>query len=416
MFSKKHILKWLVLAFFVETLCATYGLKIASHTGAVSIIYFAAGLAMTMLIILIPLPDKNPVQPLVSNKFNKYLRWLVFLIMIVMAYIVAHYWFYMVPIDIDFADMLPVIKVMNERFIDGQWKHVYDNIPEIWNGTNPVYLPAMWLAFSPAILFHFDMRWITVACLLFAFGVFLFKLDFNKKNLTCICALIIACILFWWLFAEDDAHGLLTMSEEGVVIFYYSLIVLALFSGNIVFIGIATSLCILSRYAMIGWIPAFIFYLLLHQKKKETVIFICTGIICFLFLLIFPFGWNAFTRLVSLPDKYIDFASIVWKDSREVFWLGLGFAKFFGEGKTELLHYLLIALTFSVPLLFVGVCHYLNRKKKIYNVPVAALKISVVVFLNFIDVPYLYLFYTSSFVSLIIVGQLIGRPINNVEM
>ena len=410
MFSKKHIVKWLLLAFAVETLCATYGLKIASHTSVVSIIYFVAGIGITMLIILIPPPENNPVQPFESNKFNKYFKWLAFLVMVAMAYIVASYWFDLIPIDIDFADMLPVIKVMNERFVAGEWRHVYDNIPEIWNGTNPVYLPAMWLAFSPAILFHFDMRWITVACLLFAFGCFLFKLNFTKKNLSSFFMLAIGCILFWWLFAEDDAHGLLSMSEEGVVIFYYSLIALALFSGNIMFIGIATSLCILSRYALIGWVPAFIFYLLLNQKKKETIIFVCTGIICFLFLLVFPFGWNAFTRLVALPDKYIDFASIVWKDSREVFWLSLGFAKFFGDGKTGLLHYLLIALTFSVPLLFVGICYYLNRKRKIYNIPVAALKLSVVVFFNFIDVPYLYLFYTSSFVSLIIVAELTGRP------
>lgn len=409
MFSKKHIIAWLLLVFTVETLCATYGLKIGNHSAVVSVIYFIAGTSMSLLIICISPPEKNRVNPFVPNKFNRYFRVMVFLIMSVMAFIVARYWFDLIPIDIDYADMLPVIKVMNERFVAGEWRHVYDNIPEIWNGTNPVYLPAMWLPFSPAVLFNFDMRWITVACLLFVFGVFLFKLDFSKKNIISFFALMIAAILFWWVFAEDDAHGFLSMSEEGVVILYYSLIVLALFSGNIILIGMATSMCVLSRYALIGWIPAFIFYLALNKKKRELIVFVCTGIACFFILFIFPFGWNAFTRLLALPGKYVDFAKLVWKDSREVFWLSLGFAKFFGPQNAALLHSLLITLTFIVPIAFVGICFYFRKKYKIYNVPMAALKISVVIFLNFIDVPYLYLFYTSSFLSLMIVGSLLKR-------
>lgn len=410
MFREKHIKKWLLAAFATETLCATYGLKIASHTAIISIIYFVAGIFMAFLIISAPAPEKNGIQLISSNKLNNYSRYALFVAMVVMACIVSRFWFFTIPIDIDYADMLPVIKVMNERFVAGQWKHVYDTIPDIWTGISPVYLPAMWLPFSPAILFNFDMRWVTTACLVFGFSVFLFRLDFSKKNSSSLIALITAGILFWWLFAENDMHGLLSLSEEGVVILYYVLLVLALFSGNIVLIGIAASLCMLSRYALIGWIPAFIFYLLLHKKRKELFVFVITGLISFLVLFILPFGWNAFTRLLELPGRYVEFSGIVWKDSREVFWLSLGFAKFFGAGRTVLLHNTLIILTFVVPLIFVAFCYYRRKQKKISNVPVALLKISVVIFYNFIDVPYLYLFYTSSFVSLIIIAFLKPHP------
>src|SRR5580765_3583292 len=132
MFSKKHIIKCLLLVFTVETLCATYGLKIGDHSAVVSVIYFIAGVSMSLLIISIPPPEKNRFSPLIPNKFNRYFRVMVFLIMSVMAFIVARYWFDLIPIDIDFADMLPIIKVMNERFVAGEWRHVYDNIPEIW--------------------------------------------------------------------------------------------------------------------------------------------------------------------------------------------------------------------------------------------------------------------------------------------
>jgi hypothetical protein len=407
MFRQKHITKWLLAAFAAETLCATYGLKLAAHTAIVSIIYFAAGIFMAFLIVSTPAPKKNGVQLVSSNKLNNYSRYALFIVMVVMACIVSRFWFFTIPIDIDYADMLPVIKVMNERFVAGQWKHVYDTIPEIWNGISPVYLPAMWLPFSPAIFFNFDMRWVSVACLVFGFGVFLFRLDLSKKSFSSFIALITAGILFWWLFAENDVHGLLSLSEEGVVILYYTLLVLALFSGNIVLIGIAASLCMLSRYALIGWIPAFIIYLLLNKKRKELFVFVITGAISFLILFILPFGWNAFIRLLELPGRYVEFSGIVWKDSREVFWLSLGFAKFFGAGRAVLLHNTLIISTFVVPLIFVAFCYYRSKQKKISNIPMALLKVSLVIFYNFIDVPYLYLFYTSSFVSLIIVAFLI---------
>ncbi len=62
--------------------------------------------------------------------------------MIFLAYITSRYWFFRIPIDPDYADMLPVIKVMNERFLSGHWKQVYDPIAEIWNGTSQfIFLP-----------------------------------------------------------------------------------------------------------------------------------------------------------------------------------------------------------------------------------------------------------------------------------
>jgi hypothetical protein len=307
-----------------------------------------------------------------------------------------------------------VIRVMDQRFISGQWKHVYDTIPEIWNGTRPVYLPAMWLPFTPAAIFNFDPRWITAACMIFVFSSFLFILDFKKTGFA-ITALLIAFLLLWWLLSENEDHGFLSLSEEGVVVLYYTLLVFAIFSGNIVAIGILTSLCMLSRYALIGWIPSFLLYLLLKKEKKKAAVFIITGIVCFLILFVIPFGWRPFAQLTQLPGYYIDFAKIVWKDSRLVFWFSPGFAKFYGPGHIVLLHRTLITLTFLVPLLFVWFCFSLIKKKKIANIPLATLKISVVIFYNFIDVPYLYLFYTSSFISLIAVGYLI-RPGRNVGM
>ena len=102
-----------------------------------------------------------------------------------------------------------------------------------------------------------------------------------------------------------------------------------------------------------------------------------------------------------LPGDYIAFAGRVWKDSPDVFTAAPAFAWFFGPHRIALLHGLLLTLSFSVPLIFTWMG---RRWQRNVNLPLAALKISLVVFYCFIDVPYLYLFYTSSFVSLIIVA------------
>jgi hypothetical protein len=70
---------------------------------------------------------------------------------------------------------------------------------------------------------------------------------------------------------------------------------------------------------------------------------------------------------------------------------------------------LLELLSFIVPIAFVLYCFNRGKRKAASNIPLATLKLSVVVFYCFIDVPYLYLFYTSSFVSLLMVAAALRR-------
>jgi hypothetical protein len=119
--------------------------------------------------------------------------------------------------------------------------------------------------------------------------------------------------------------------------------------------------------------------------------------LCFVLLFLLPVGFDTFVRLAKLPGDYVAFAGRVWKDSPDVFSTAPGFAWFFGPEHMGGLHRLLIALTFISPVILV----FFGRRRSTANLPLAALKLGLVVFFCFIDVPYLYLFYTSSFISLI---------------
>lgn len=392
------LLKPILIAFAVETLGSTWCLKIHGWTPFFSILYLLSGLTIAGLLLRLPelrlpasgsKPWRNP-----ANQRSVILIGLAALAL----YSWCLYWFDEMPIDVSNADMLPIIKVMAERFLAGQHSHVYDPIPTIWHGVQPIYLPAMWLPYVPAIALGIDMRWTAIAGLLFAFGAFILLYKPSNTRLSFFLG-VLAFLLFWWIVA-DNTPGIVSVSEEGVVIGYYALLVLALVSGNPWLTGIAISLCMLSRYALVGWIPAYVLWLILAKKGKQLSIVSLTGILSFVLLFLIPVGWITFTRLAYLPENYISFAGRVWKDAPDVFSTAPGLAWFFGRNGTSILHGLLIVFSFTLP---AGFTVYALRRRR-SNIPLAALKLSLVIFYCFIDVPYLYLFYTSSLVSLIIMA------------
>jgi hypothetical protein len=408
--ARQNYLKTSILtAFAVETLSVTYFEKIPGGTLFFTLLYFIAGIGIAVLLLFFP-ELKLPRWEIrkANTRLNHY-RLIMVGLMALMTYTLCQYWFDEIPLDVNYADMLPIIKVMDQRFVAGHWRQIYDNIPWIWNGVQPIYLPSMWQPFVLAVLLDIDMRWITVGGLLLAFSIFIFLYRPDPRRYSSFFLGVLAFLLFWWLLA-DNTSGVITVSEEGVVIAYYSLLVLALVSGNSILCGIAASLCMLSRYALVGWVPAFLLYLVLVKKQRQAIFFCITGLACLLLLFVLPVGWPTFIRLLQLPGNYIKFAGIVWQDSPDVFSSGIGFAGTFGPGRIALLHGILIVLSFTVPSCFMIICYWWSKKRGMANIPLATLKVSLVVFYCFIDVPYLYLFYTSSFVSLIAVALLTKTP------
>ena len=386
-----------------ETIMASYGLLAGQQTTIVSILYLLSSLIF--IFILLTLPDARLVGTAEIKK-DWLLKASIGLIMLFLAFISSRYWLEHIPLDPDFADMLPIMKVMNERFLQGHWRQVYDPIPEIWNGTRPIYLPAMWLPYLPAIVLKLDMRWVTVVSLLVVFAIIGALIQIRKNKYFGYGQIVIAAVLFWWIFSRNDVHGLISMSEEGVVIFYFVFLTLAIISGNPVFMGITASLCMLSRYSMIGWlVPCLIFFIAKKNFRKLTL-FALTGMVCIVLFFLIPFGYQSLDRMISLPGNYVAFAKHVWEYSSEVYWLNLGMAKFYGPHRMAALHHTLIILSFGIPVLFMCFC-LIQKKWKLQNINLACFKLSLLVFYQFIDVPYGYLFYTCSFVSMVIAAVIL---------
>ncbi len=392
----------LLIAFLTETFCVCYALKFPAWIPAASVIYFIAGWVIAFLFLGVPEARLSLSRALKTNTKDAGYKILLLLIMAMLMHHFTKKWIIHTPLSITDADMLPVMKVMSQRFLQGQWANVYSPIPEIWGGMQPIYLPAMWLPFTIAVACDLDLRWISTTGLFFSFSFFLLLFDPFKKQLLPVLLAFSACILFWWLETEE-VHNFIRLSEEGIVVFYYSLLVLSLFSGNSFLIALAAALCVLSRYSLAGWLPAMLIYLIFIRKNiQQASVFVITGLLTLVVLVILPFGGKIIQSFIELPYSYVEHANRVWRNNPKFFYESMGFAKFFGPGRTVLLHRVLISMSFVLPMFFMVGCLLWERRKKVMltNIPLACLKFSLVIFYNFLDVPYLYLFYTSSFVSL----------------
>jgi hypothetical protein len=396
---------FIVISASIQVLCATCLLYIPAFQYINSLLFLVSGLAISFFVLYTP--SLRVERPLTINR-QLLLKLFFILLLLPASYQLARQIMDSTPLQIEYADMLPIMKTMSSRFINGQWDHVYDPINNIWNGVQPIYLPAMWVPFTSSLLFHFDMRWITLCGIWLA--VILCMIPCWKINGWTVLYLLIILLLLCWLHLDID-NNVIRLTEEGVVFFYYSLMVVAINSGNPWLVGISAALCLLSRYAIIGWIPFAGLYLLLTRQYKYLLKSAIAGTIVVLLLVIIPFGIKPLLLHLQLPAEYVQHANRIWIESPEYFYQSLGMAKFFGAEHSYLLHSILLGGTFILPLLFL-----IFIKKKSFastSVLLAGLQLSITFFYNFLDVTYQYLYYTPVFVSLVIAGWTLKRASGN---
>lgn len=396
-FTRKPAHSILMLA-VLQALSSTYFLQITGFERINSIVFALSGFGIGLLILKV---KTTAVKR--SNLFNgsTLLKLLCLVLLLPFSYAVARDIMDHTPLRIEYADMLPIMKVMVTRFLSGQWAHVYDPIPEIWGGMQPVYLPAMWLPHVFSNLLDFDMRWITVSGIWSCVLLCLWPGKWRHFISFSLCALGFVAVLDWHHF--EKTNNVIRLTEEGVVFFYYSLLAVAIICRSAWLTGAAAALCLLSRYALVGWLPFAAIYLLYAKEYRFFTQAALSGTAVCL-LLLFPFGAKPLVLHLHQPGMYVAFAEKIWRETPEFFHHSVGLAKFFGPGNVRLQHTILMLGAFVLPLIFLLVI----RKKKIsVNVVLlSGLQLSVNFFYNFIDVSYIYLYYTPVCMSLAIAAWL----------
>lgn len=393
-------------------LAETAMLTVASNLFGVyisPIVFFLLGIT-TGIVPLFMVPEASLKHPSLAPTKLKYMHagFMVFGLIFVIANInnlVNKY-----ELDVYISDVIPQMEVLSTRFLNGEMP--YKPITEWGWNMFPTYQPLQWLPFCIPNLFHFDYRWMSLAVWMGAILVYQNKL--RKENLHPL-ALVIFCLLPFIVVAAYYQYQFMALAYtvELLIAAYYLLLAFSIKSRSIWVIAGGIILCLFSRYSVVLWLPLYFFLLLFQWDKKKTLWAGGIVIAGFVLLYVLPF----LTRDWEFFFKGYDYHSLAalgeWKhnnDAGKAFHLfqGIGFACYFYDfaagtlvEKLKLAQKVhLIASLGSILLLGLWWYRSLRNKIPVRVFLLCSLKIYLVVFYSFIQIPYIYLMMVPLFVGL----------------
>lgn len=392
-------------------LCFTY-LQMYTEWGAfTSILYFISGLGICVTAMVFAVKGHKIFQPVPATKNIAALiikivaatSFLIFISILLLQF--GNHVFAVSPIDYRVADMLPLLQTACQRWLNHQ--PVYTPVNEVWGGENIPYLPAMWMPFAPALLCNIDIRWTSLILTSITAVILLAGLMRIKgKSLMVLAPVFLLSIFMMVKFYTWEEGGLFGLSEEAIPTFYYILLFGALMYENDWFIGIALTLCTLSRFSLLPFIPFFFLWLLIAGRAKRAFkIGAVYGVLmCAIFII--PFFIQQPEYFLNIPGNYTKHLESFWAayGHNLVGNRGLGLAYVFGYGYHQLMATISVILLILIPAIWLALFVILKKRYTIYeNIwAIAGLKLTLVVFYNFISMPFLYIFEVPTLVSLVL--------------
>lgn len=321
------------------------------------------------------------------------------------------------PIDVQQSDILPFIKsVYLERLANGE--PVYDLYTGFQYGTfRPSYLPAHWMPYLLPYLIGIDLRWACVA--IFIAATLIFTKQVIRQNTTVggLIAIALPYLLVFSIYlkqGKDAAHTI-----EIMVTGYYLILAVSLFSSNAFARALGVCLPLLSRYAMLFWVPVYAVIRLIEHPRK-ALLMAAFGVLIMACIFV-PF-------LIQTPDMFKDFNGNYlngviseWRgqswqkpgDKPFQLYQGMGFACWyyeFGKGglqdKIVAIKNTLVWVSLVVLMLQL-IQVYVKRKMGNHNlVALLTLKAALTLFYPFVMIPYVYLNWVPLMVSVAILSRI----------
>ncbi|MBB1286775.1 hypothetical protein HRH25_20510 [Flavisolibacter sp. BT320] len=410
----------LLLGFLTEIVLLTcWRNQFGSHKTALA--FFVASLAIggaaLRLSIRYPAPFQDdffsrPTKMEKSGTSRKYLGVVGF---VAMLGIVTYAWvspmLSAASVGVEQSDIIAQTQVLVQRFLQGQVPYQWINFGAY--NLFPTYQPMQWLPYSLAELAGIDYRKLALLALLLVTLFFAFYL--RNTSLPSRSQFFLALLPFLPIgMVAVYEPSIYTHTLENLVVAYYFLFCMALSNRSLLLAAAAMVCCLLSRYAIVVWVPLFLWILAFSggRKKTQTFILLCATGIFLLYGL--PF-LSQDSQLLLKGFQYHTEAALgewkgqAWQQAQEKpfqLFRGLGFAGIFYDHYNGSLEEKLRAFQWLHRLLCAATCvllaiyFFIVRKRVSVTVfALASLKIYLAVFYHFIQIPYDYLFLTLLYAS-----------------
>lgn len=409
---------WLYAAFVAELLLIIY---LRNETGYIisPLLIVASGCFLSVFPALLSLRKKDYLirdEPNEATGNTPY-PW-VFAIVLAAIYAAWSGWiFYKNPLNLNDSDILPFIKEVYLLRLE-KGIPVYSSFTGFNYGTfTPSYLPAHWGPFFIPYLLHIDFRWMCVAIFITAnivFGKYVWKRDQTVSGKVKMFLPYLLVFSIYIKQVRDAAHTI-----EIMVMAYYLLLGISIFSRQAFLKAGGVLLPLLSRYSFLFWLPVYAITLLVSDKKLFFRVAAWGTLLLAIVLL--PF-------IVQTPEMYKDFNGnylsgviIEWQgqpwqkpgDKPFQLFRGMGFASWFytfydGDLPAKILAVKTVLLWVSLALTIGLTSVFFGFKNKIGQPLFAllSLKLSLTFFYAFIMVPYIYLNWVPLVISVIIISRI----------
>ena len=322
--------------------------------------------------------------------------------------------------DSSFSDIIPQTEILVNRLADHE--KVYQPIQFEGYRLYPTYLPLQWMPYLICERLNFDYRWL--AAFVFWIIALIFFIRYSHGSNNIITAAFISCypLLVWFTLMLYDQMQFAFMLES-LIAAYYLCAMMSLAIGNKITSAVSFAFCLLSRYAIVLWMPFYFFYKLLIKEYRSTLVI--GSILIFAFGLIYclPFFRTDQSIFIKGYNYHSSAALGEWQHLNEKgqpahLFNGLGLAawgyKFLHQQDiTSKLHIWqkIHFFTSAFVVLAMAAVYYFKRstiRAKPYLM--MSFKIYLIIFYVFIQIPYSYLFFVPVIVTSVLIADLFYLP------
>lgn len=411
---------YLYLAFVLELLLVFY---LRNDTGFIvsPMLMLVSGLFLAYYPIVMAYKQSPILNHETGKKISTTLTpnfyWSVFVVFN-LIYITWSFWLFQKnPLDVNQSDIIPFIKeVYLERLFRGE--AVYSPFTGFQYGTfTPSYLPAHWAPFIVPYLLNIDLRWACVVIFSiasFVFANFVFKSDKSKTALIKMVAPWLLVFSIYLKQPKDAAHTI-----EIMVLGYYLLLGVLLFSSRALVQAFAIVLPLFSRYAFMFWLPVYACIQWLNSKKFFIEVLVWGIVLCAVVFL--PFVIQTPTLHKGFNANYLEGVISEWKgqawqqpgDRPFQLFQGMGVASWFYlwfdgtlTDKINATKNTLLLVSGLFMLLHIGLSWLCRKKIDSATMALLTLKGALTIFYLFVMVPYIYLNWVPLIISVVIISRI----------
>lgn len=309
------------------------------------------------------------------------------------------------------SDIIPLIQVMCKRLLHGQF--AYSLVNDFGYPLRATYLPAQWMPFTIAELLHKDYRWVTYGVWCIA-GIWLCVRSI-KISSPMLRAIIPLLVFASYYVLQSNNIGIVEITVELLISAYYMILIMGFNQNNGILQGIIISLCLLSRYSLVLWLPLYCFILFVTNNRKQLYMAVTTSLVIITVLYVIPFlskDWTIFYKGYKYYDSsaYFEWTKLNDKGKPSQLFVGTGYAYYFYTrfpnldvmSRIKLLQRTHLVCSVLVTILM-GIWFWFKKEKINYKIfMISSFKIYLAVFLFLIQVPYEYLMIVGNFVSIAI--------------